>query len=263
MLEQELRGEPYNKTASRVALLTRLNDRSEGAVERKHQNISAVLIELGFSYVRGYKPLSNYQALLYEVVRDRVEHAPALLELMRRRAEEPLAVPPQLTDLLSRVRQRPDPPAKTERRTIVADRAQKPPARNYLEIEARNRAVGLAGEELTLQYEHERLWRAGKKDLAERIEHVSQTRGDWEGYDVRSYEESGRERLIEVKTTSFGEHTPLFISRRELDVSYVHAAHYCLYRWYDFRDDPKLFIVPGDVAKSFSIQPVQFLARLS
>jgi hypothetical protein len=45
MLEAGLRGEAVNKTAYRNALLPLLRGRSAGAVERKHQNISAILIE--------------------------------------------------------------------------------------------------------------------------------------------------------------------------------------------------------------------------
>jgi hypothetical protein len=32
------------------------------------------------------------------------------------------------------------------------------------------------------------------------------------------FEESGEERLIEVKTTRFGPYTPLFLTRNEVDV---------------------------------------------
>ncbi|MDI9636268.1 hypothetical protein QM565_10800 [Geitlerinema splendidum] len=40
MLSLELRREPYNKAAHRRDLIQLLNGRSQGAVERKHQNIS-------------------------------------------------------------------------------------------------------------------------------------------------------------------------------------------------------------------------------
>src|SRR5262245_4087233 len=68
MLDAGLRGDPFNKTAYRNALLKVLNNRPAGAVERKHQNISAILIEEGVPYITGYKPLGNYQRLLREVV---------------------------------------------------------------------------------------------------------------------------------------------------------------------------------------------------
>ena len=59
MLDHELRGRGYNKSAHRRRLAALLNHRTDGAVERKHQNINAILIELGFVYVVGYKPLRN------------------------------------------------------------------------------------------------------------------------------------------------------------------------------------------------------------
>lgn len=60
MLKTELGKFAYSKTAYRRRLLPVLNGRSEAAIERKHQNISAALIHLGFPYVDGYKPWSNY-----------------------------------------------------------------------------------------------------------------------------------------------------------------------------------------------------------
>ena len=69
MLASELRGGlRITKPPATRALRARLDDRSHGAVERKHQNISAVLIELGFPYINGYKPLGNVQNLLRDVV---------------------------------------------------------------------------------------------------------------------------------------------------------------------------------------------------
>src|SRR6266853_644395 len=78
MLALELRGEPFNKAEHNRALLRLLNRRSRGSIERKHQNISAVLIELGYPYIDGYKPLRNYQEVLKEVVEERLIGAPAL-----------------------------------------------------------------------------------------------------------------------------------------------------------------------------------------
>src|SRR5262245_3190566 len=64
MLEAELLGRPYRKSDHRKALVPRLAGRSEGSVEFKHQNLSAVLVELGLPYIEGYKPKGNYQSLL-------------------------------------------------------------------------------------------------------------------------------------------------------------------------------------------------------
>lgn len=69
MLLAERAGDDYFKAEHRRNLIERLEDRSAGAVEFKHQNISAVLNDLGHEWVPGYKPAANCQALL----RDRVE----------------------------------------------------------------------------------------------------------------------------------------------------------------------------------------------
>src|ERR1043166_7151443 len=81
MLDRELRGLPFNKAEQRRALAPRLQGRSEQSIEFKRANISAILIELGFPFVVGYKPRSNYQQLLRDVVEDRLAVSPELLKL--------------------------------------------------------------------------------------------------------------------------------------------------------------------------------------
>ncbi len=68
MLADDIAGQPYNKAVHRRALLPLLNDRSEGAVEFKHQNISAVLKGLGEDWIRGYKPAFNFLMTLVDAV---------------------------------------------------------------------------------------------------------------------------------------------------------------------------------------------------
>nr|WP_232226824.1 DUF3883 domain-containing protein [Algiphilus aromaticivorans] len=117
--------------------------------------------------------------------------------------------------------------------------------RDYLALEASNRSLGKAGEELVVSYEHDRLHRAGKRRLSERVEHVAVTRGDGLGYDVLSFDLDGRERLIEVKTTAFAKETPFFLSRNELALSRQEAEAFHLYRVFAFRRRPQLFDLPG------------------
>ncbi len=64
MLGDEIAGIPYNKTEHRIKITPLLNNRSEGSVEFKHQNISAVLAQLGLPWIQGYKPRYNYQSVL-------------------------------------------------------------------------------------------------------------------------------------------------------------------------------------------------------
>src|SRR5688572_815854 len=68
MLKLELAAQSYNKTDHRRALLPRLSGRSPSAIELKHQNISAVLRDMGHFWIPGYKPRSNYQGALATAV---------------------------------------------------------------------------------------------------------------------------------------------------------------------------------------------------
>ncbi|WP_194944149.1 hypothetical protein [Aeromicrobium sp. S22] len=67
MLEAELAGDPYRKVDENSKVVE-ATGRSRGAVEFKYANISAVLDELGLTYVAGYKPRSNYQVELRTAV---------------------------------------------------------------------------------------------------------------------------------------------------------------------------------------------------
>ena len=93
MLAKELRHESYNKTEHRRNLMRLLHGRSAGSVERKHQNVSAALNELGFPYISGYKPLRNYQRLLFDVVADRLAVEQDLASLVSRQVEDSAKVP--------------------------------------------------------------------------------------------------------------------------------------------------------------------------
>jgi hypothetical protein len=65
MLTAEIAGQRYSKAEHRRALSPKLNAvRTAAAIEFKHQNISAAMLDLGPPYIRGYKPRGNYQAAL-------------------------------------------------------------------------------------------------------------------------------------------------------------------------------------------------------
>src|SRR6266404_301909 len=75
MLRSELSGIEYNKSAHRRSLV-KLVGRTEGSVERKHQNISAVLGELALPTISGYKPLQNFQKSIIEAIDRYLTHNP-------------------------------------------------------------------------------------------------------------------------------------------------------------------------------------------
>jgi Domain of unknown function (DUF3883) len=234
--------------------------------EFKHANTSAVLIELGFPYISGYKPRSNYQSLLFEVVSERLAGQHQLLKLAAEDVERSIVVP--TVDDILKVLTDPPKPAVSNRRadepTIRPYAAARPRlAVNYLERESRNNALGLAGEEFVINFEQARLIKARQERLASKIVHVARDRGDGEGYDVLSYEASGIERLIEVKTTKYGRETPFFVSRNEVGVSQKRAKHYHLYRLFEFRNDPRLFMLRGALSDTCSLDPTSYIARVA
>ena len=59
MLADEFSGRHYNKAEHRRRLMHRLQTRSEGSIEFKHQNISAVLKGLGEDWMTGYTTERN------------------------------------------------------------------------------------------------------------------------------------------------------------------------------------------------------------
>jgi hypothetical protein len=264
MLAAELRGEPFNK-AGHNRTLQKYVRRSRGSIEFKHENISAVLIELGCRYIDGYKPRRNYQDLLRDVIVERLDASQLLRELLRTVADAPAREVPAPRNILSIV----VPPPRLEPRRIpkggdehLREGGEQSSLVDYAGREERNRSLGLAGEELVLNYEHERLWTAGKKKLAERVEHVAATRGDHLGYDVHSFEESGEDRLIEVKTTRAGAMQPFFVTRNELRVSEARREEYHLYRVHRFERDPKFFMLQGALSEVCELEGVAYQARV-
>jgi hypothetical protein len=47
---------------------------------------------------------------------------------------------------------------------------------------------------------------------------------DPEGFDLLSFTAGGEQRLIEVKPTTYGDHTPFLINRSEVEVSKRRAS---------------------------------------
>lgn len=258
MLESELAGVPSAKANRERALLAILPNRSMGAVRYKLCNVSAALVDLDNPYVEGYKPYPNYQELLLEVTAAQLDARPALLALIEAAVTKPAGAVPAVEDDRILV----DPPVREKPAKVYERRNLRPVAgKDYLQMEARNSSLGRAGEEFVLEFERKRLWASGHKRLAERVEHVAVTKGDGLGFDIHSYEDSGRDRWIEVKTTRFGSLTPFYVTRHEVETSDTTEATYSLYRVFRF-ERPQLYVVDGSLRQRFELDPVQFSARV-
>jgi hypothetical protein len=231
MLDDELSRRRYVKAAHSAALMDRIG-RTHRSVEFKHQNISVVLDELGLPWIPGYKPKRNYQAAIFGAI-DRYlsahrdvtyqQVAPAILPL-----EEEASVfiePPPLSPQKEQ-------PWQLERLVKKFD----PVERDF-----RNRTLGKAGEKFVIELEHNKLAKAERSDLAKKIRWVSAEDGDGAGYDILSFDPTGKERLIEVKTTNGAAKTPFFLTRNEHETSKARAESWRLYRVHLFSQTPRIF----------------------
>jgi Domain of unknown function (DUF3883) len=257
MLSLELAGQSYNKSEHRASLKSRLNNRTDGSIEFKHCNISAALIELGFPSIRGYKPRANFQALLIDILQKQLLANKPLDQLALAAVEQPAVLP--TVAAFSKIKTE-APVYHLAAREAIRLGVTKAFKRDYLAREAANSSLGLAGEELVVNYEHWRLNALGLSRLADQVEHVSKTKGDGLGYDILSFEPDGKERFIEVKTTSFAKETPFFVSRGELALSRTAKEQFHLYRLYHFRQEPKLFELSGQLDLHCLLDPVTYRA---
>ena len=78
MLGWQLDGREFVKAEIRQQVEPRLPARSKKSIELKWCNISAVLDEMGLSWVHGYRPLPNYQRSLVEAVEGQLRLDPDL-----------------------------------------------------------------------------------------------------------------------------------------------------------------------------------------
>ena len=240
MLVLELEGHRYNKTEHRLALMDTI-DRTEGSIEHKHMNISAVLAAHDFPYIYGYKPYINFQQALFEAVQARIQDDADLrasltgeVAAVRERSPDFRIDTDQFYEDAPLPREVTDPKFPDEIKRIV--RKFEPPA----ERDARNRMLGKAGEEFVFELERKRLSMLGRQDLADNVRWVARDDGDGYGYDILSFHgtgagyEASRERWLEIKTTNGPKTTPFFITRNELSVSEENPEIFRVVRLYDF-----------------------------
>lgn len=252
MLASEKAGIAYSKAENWRRLMTTVH-RSKGSIERKLQNISAVLDVLGAQWINGYKPLAHYQDALVPAVERNIRREPDFL-YPASTDTQPLALnddtifvaPPQFTDFEKVL-----PPAV---RQLVG---KFDPA----ERDARNRDLGKAGEKFVVEFERIRLRQAGREDLADNVRWVSDLDGDGYGYDVRSFEPDGQERLLEIKTTCGHERTPFWLTKREVDVATERSDRYRVRRVFHFRNRAQMFEIAPPLENALSMTPTTYIAE--
>src|ERR1700733_12442603 len=244
MLEADLSGQPYVKARHSAALMAQIG-RSHASVEFKHQNISAVLDELGLPWIPGYKPKRNYQNAIFDAIdrylsvhRDILEQIPASPSSPTLPGDVFVGAPNLLM---------PNPVPEPLRRLI---RKFDPVERDH-----RNRALGKVGEQFVIDVERRNLTHAGRPDLARKVRWIAAEEGDGAGYDVLSFDLWGRERLLEVKTTNGTARTPFFLTRNECALAAERPADWRIYRVHLFAREPRIFTVAPPLEQAVSLTP--------
>lgn len=262
MLEAELLGKTFKKSDHRKALAPKLQGRSDGSIEFKHQNVSGVLVELGLPYIEGYKPRSNYQGMLVTEVEDFLDKHPGFLDKL---ATAPTlnpatVVPPAAPDLEQIIE---DPPEKTiapatRGKPWLSRKARKI---DFAELDAANRRLGNLGEQFVFDLERYRLRAAGRDDLAQRVVWASRDIGDGLGFDIISFDDADdTERKLEVKTTGLGKFFPFYVTGNEVRCSEDIPQQYHLFRVFDFGRVPRLYILHGSLRELCQLDPVLYRA---
>ena len=245
MLTADLAGEPYIKSRHSAALMAQIG-RTHRSVEFKHQNISAVLDELGLPWIPGYMPKRNYQNAIFDGIDRYLTIHPEILV--------PASAPqtkstPSLAVFV-------DPPSPATVKQPIPERLQRLVRKfDPVERDHRNRSLGKAGEAFVVDVERKLLTQADREDLARKVRWVSEEDGDGAGYDIYSFDPLGHERLIEVKTTNGAARTPFFISRNEYEFASERPADWRIYRVHLFARQPRIFTISPPLEDTVLLGP--------
>jgi hypothetical protein len=249
MLSAEIRRVSYDKTQHRKALMAQI-DRSDGSIEFKHHNISAVLQQLDLPWINGYKPRALFQKSIVNAVEryllkhPAAQHPEALAQIFAERPQLFVEPPPQHEP-------RKDRPEILQR--LV--RKFNPAERDFL-----NRRLGYKGEEMVFKFEQQRLKQIDRYDLASKVRWISREEGDGAGYDILSFDQKGSERFLEVKTTVGSQTAPFYLTSNELSFSKERPQEFRICRLYDFAKIPKMFELAPPLDKFVHLEPLSFEA---
>ena len=121
---------------------------------------------------------------------------------------------------------------------------------NFIQNGIENKRLGDLGELWVMKYEREKLKRANKHNLIDKVKHTAKDEGDGTGFDIQSFDNSGNKIFIEVKTTKGNKNSTFFITRNELERSKIEKENYYLYRLYDYHeqtDTANLLVIQGEL----------------
>jgi hypothetical protein len=250
MLAADLAGKPYVKSRHSAALMAQIG-RTHRSVEFKHQNISAVLDELGLPWIPGYMPKRNYQNAIFDGIDRYLTLNPEILVPVPAPQTEPSLLSAIFVDAPSVAAVQPI-PERLKRLVRKFD---------PVERDHRNRSLGKAGEAFVVDVERKQLTEVDREDLARKVRWVAEEDGDGAGYDIYSFDPRGNERLIEVKTTNGAARTPFFLSRNECDLAAERPSDWRIYRVHLFARQPRIFTISPPLESTVHLRPETWRAH--
>lgn len=253
MWRMNLSGTAPNKTKFYRAF-DEVTGRGLKSIERKCQNISAVMERLGLPWLPGLAPLRNYQKALVAAVETHVQmfwhlDDPVPVAAALQGMSDVFVLFPEATPLL-------EPPITSSNPDMERLARKFDPALRDL----RNRKTGILGEKMVYRSEIARLNATGCHDLANKVKWVSQEEGDGAGYDILSFETDGTERFFEVKTTVGHKRTPFFLSRNERDFAEEAPNNLRIFRLYELGKTPRSFLIAPPLDSSLILEPSVYRA---
>ena len=245
MLSADLAGIPYVKSRHSKDLMARIG-RTHRSVEFKHQNISAVLDELGLPWIPGYMPKRNYQNAIFDAIDRYLTLNPEKLIPASPSHQKPIISSAIFVE-------RPQP--STTKQPIPEKLVRLVRKFDPVDRDQRNCFLGKAGESFVVEVERAQLIQADREDLARKVRWVSEEDGDGAGYDIYSFDPHGHERLIEVKTTNGAARTPFYLSRNEYDFANERPQNWLIYRVHLFARQPRIFTISPPIENYVCLRP--------
>lgn len=235
--------------------LQRKIDRSKSSIEFKHRNISAIMSVLQLPEVKGYFPAHNFQKALLECVVDWERNGvfQPIIDRLMVRPQRPMDSPIIFETPPSTDRHRDEKTINATERLIKGIHFP-----SYNDWRYR---LNKAGEEYIYHSEIDRLSLAGRKDLSCKVHWLSDFESEDSGFDIRSFDNFGNDRFIEVKTTIGSKYNPFYLTAKEYSVSDVNQHSYSLIRLFEFGTNPKAFQLHPPLNDHVQLTPTVYEAK--
>lgn len=173
-----------------------------------------------------------------------------------------------LTSIRNLMRKLSEPQKQTQNNKIPPERFYRTERKidNWEEINLKRKETGQKGEVVAVVIEKDYLESIDRKDLADKVRHVSAENGDGLGYDILSFFPDGKQKYIEVKSTVGSLYSPFYLSRNELGFLREHKNDAFVYRVQiptTSDSDPLMLVLTSEDVVKAEMTPVQYQVKIN